>query len=63
MIGVPKLCGDENVFPPNCARFERFPHRVTNRLFIAVSFRAIEMAKSHLQGDLRRQFGCGGGGN
>lgn len=63
MIVIPELRGDEDFFPPNGARFEHFPHRVSHRFFIAVSFRTIEMAKSHLQGGLGRLFGCAGSRN
>src|SRR5271167_12067 len=49
MIGVPQLRGNEDVLPPNRARLERCLHRITNRLFVAISFRTIEMSKSHVQ--------------
>src|ERR1700722_14537868 len=57
MIGVPQLCGDEDVLPPNRAHLEDFLHRLANRFFIAVALRAIEMSESHFQGCLRRLFG------
>ena len=57
MIGVPKLRGDEDVLPPSRARPERCLHRITNRFFIAVAFRTIEMSKSHFQRGLGRLFG------
>jgi hypothetical protein len=57
MIGVPQLCGDKDILPPNRACLENFLHRLANRFFIAVALRAIEMSESHFQGCLRRLFG------
>ncbi len=57
MIGVPQLCGDKDVLPPNRPRLEKFLHRLANRFFIAVALRAIEMSESHFQGCLHRLFG------
>ena len=49
MIGVPQLRGDEQVFPRNGPRLERFPQRITHRRFVAVAFCAIEMSKTHFE--------------
>ena len=58
MIGVPQLRGNEQVLPLKRSRLERFLNRITNRLFIAVAFRTIEMSKSDFQCRLGRLFGC-----
>ena len=57
MIGVPQLRGDEDVLPPSRPRLERCLHRITNRFFIAISLRAIEMSKSNFQCGLRSSLG------
>jgi hypothetical protein len=63
MIGVPEFRSDENVFPPHYSRLESFPHRIANRLFIAVSLGAVEMAKAHFQGGPGCLFRYEGVGN
>jgi hypothetical protein len=60
MIAVPELRGHEEVLPPKRPRLERFLHRIANRIFIAVTFRTIEMSKSRLQCSPGGLFGCDG---
>jgi hypothetical protein len=57
MIGVPKLRGHEDVLAPDPTCTERSLHRITNCIFIPVSFRTIEMPKPNLQGSRNCLFG------
>jgi hypothetical protein len=57
MIVVPQLRGDEHVLPLNRTRPEHLLQCVADRSFIAVSFRAIEVAKPDFQCSLGCLFG------
>jgi hypothetical protein len=50
VIGVPQLCGDENVFARNPSRGESCLQCAANLALVAVSFRAIEVAESSFEG-------------
>jgi hypothetical protein len=57
MIIVPELRGDKHVLPSNVPRPKHPLHRVADRLFIAIAFSTIEVAKSHFQRRRDRLFG------
>ena len=49
MIGVPQLCGNEQVLSQKRPCREGFLNRLANRRFIAVALRTIEVSKSCFQ--------------
>ena len=57
MIGVPQLCGNEQVLSQKRPRREGFLNRLANRRFIAIALRTIEVSKSCFQCGLGRLFG------
>ena len=63
MIAVPELGGDEHVLARDCARLEYLLHGLADGLFIAVAFRAIEVAKAHVECSLGCLPGRDGIGN
>src|SRR5580704_17710342 len=63
VIGVPQLCGDENVFARDPSRREPCLQGCANLALVAVSFRAIEVAESGVEGVSGRSYRHGWVGN
>jgi hypothetical protein len=49
VIGVPQLCGDENIFASDPSTGKSCLQRCAYLALVSVSFRAIEMSKSGFQ--------------
>jgi hypothetical protein len=63
VIGVPQLCGDENVFARDVSSGESCLQRRAYLALVPVSFRAIKVSKSGFQCVSGRSYGHGWVGN
>ena len=59
VIGVPQLCGNENVFARDVCSGKPCLQRLAYLALVAVTFRAIEVAKSGFQRGCGRSYGYG----